>query len=82
MENCLSLIFEKRGASFLSLAVRRQIPPGRFLAKTSVTGLWHDVGNDKVRKKTLQVLRDVSGRLRTKQWQGNANLSISQAVEI
>ena len=42
--------------------VCRQTPPGRFLAKASATGLWHDVGDGKARKKTSQVLRDVSGR--------------------
>ena len=43
-------------------AVRHQTTPGRFLAKASATGLWHDVGDGNARKKTSQVLRDVSGR--------------------
>ena len=42
--------------------MRRQTPPGRFLAKASATGLWHDVGDGKAREKTSQALQDVSGR--------------------
>ena len=42
--------------------VRCHTPPDRFLAKASATGLWHDVGDGNARKKTSQVLRDVSDR--------------------
>lgn len=38
--------------------IRSLDPPGRFLARNSKTGLWHDIGDEKARDKTSQALRE------------------------
>ena len=45
-------------------AVRSLDPPGRFLDKDTVTGLWHDIGHKKAVEKTSQALRDGAAMLR------------------
>lgn len=45
-------------------AVRSLDPPGRFLDKDQVTGLWHDIGHKKAVEKTSQALRDGAAMLR------------------
>jgi hypothetical protein len=45
-------------------AVRSLDPPGRFLDKDTVTGLWHDIGHKKAVEKTSQALRDGAAILR------------------
>lgn len=45
-------------------AVRSLDPPGRFLDKDPVTGLWHDIGHKKAVEKTSQALRDGAAMLR------------------
>jgi hypothetical protein len=45
-------------------AVRSMNPPGRFLDKDSVTGLWSDIGDRKAIEKTSQALRDGAANLR------------------
>ena len=39
-------------------------PPGRFLDKDPVTGLWFDIGHKKAIEKTSQALRDGAAVLR------------------
>lgn len=39
-------------------------PPGRFLAKDSKTGNWHDIGDEKARDKTSQALRENAPSIR------------------
>jgi len=39
-------------------------PPGRFLARDSTTGLWHEIGYDKARDKTSQALREKAPLMR------------------
>ena len=41
-------------------AVRSMNPPGRFLERSFVTGLWYDVGDGKAVEKTSQTLREKS----------------------
>ena len=45
-------------------AVRSLNPPGRFLEKDPVTGLYHDIGDKKAIEKTSQALRDGAASLR------------------
>lgn len=45
-------------------AVRSLDPPGRFLDKDTITGLWHDIGHKKAVEKTSQALRDGAAMLR------------------
>lgn len=45
-------------------AVRSLDPPGRFLDKDTVMGLWHDIGHKKSVEKTSQALRDGAAMLR------------------
>jgi hypothetical protein len=45
-------------------AVRSLDPPGRFLDKDPLTGLWHDIGHKKAVEKTSQALRDGAAMLR------------------
>ena len=45
-------------------AVRSLDPPGRFLDKDPVSGLWHDIGHKKAVEKTSQALRDGAAMLR------------------
>jgi hypothetical protein len=45
-------------------AVRSLDPPGRFLDKDQLTGLWHDIGHKKAVEKTSQALRDGAAMLR------------------
>lgn len=45
-------------------AVRSLDPPGRFLEKDPVTGLWSDIGHKKAIEKTSQALRDGAAILR------------------
>ena len=45
-------------------AVRNQKPPGRFLAKDEVGGLWFDIGDQKAQEKTSQALREGAPRIR------------------
>lgn len=45
-------------------AVRSLDPPGRFLEKDPVTGLWNDIGQSKAIEKTSQCLRDGAASLR------------------
>lgn len=40
-------------------------PPGRFLEKDKETGLWHEVGDDLAKKKTIQALRENAKQIRT-----------------
>ena len=40
------------------LAVRSMNPPGRFLEKNPVTGLWADIGDERACEKASQRLRD------------------------
>jgi len=56
---------EKMGISrSIVQAVRSLDPPGRFLDKDTVTGLWHDIGHKKAVEKTSQALRDGAAMLR------------------
>jgi len=45
-------------------AVRRQNPPGRFLQRDDVTGLWSDIGDQRAREKTSQALREGAPNIR------------------
>jgi hypothetical protein len=45
-------------------AVRALDPPGRFLEKDRVTGLWAEIGHKKAIEKTSQALRDGAASLR------------------
>ncbi|CAB9511726.1 Nitrilase family, member 2 [Seminavis robusta] len=45
-------------------AVRSLKPPGRFLEKNPVTGMWSDIGDRKAIEKTSQALRDGAAGLR------------------
>lgn len=45
-------------------AIRSLDPPGRFLDKDPVTGLWFDIGHKKAIEKTSQALRDGAAVLR------------------
>ena len=45
-------------------AVRSLDPPGRFLDKNPLTGLWSDIGHKKAIEKTSQALRDGAATLR------------------
>ena len=45
-------------------AVRSMDPPGRFLEKNAVTGLYSDIGERKAIEKTSQALRDGAAKLR------------------
>ena len=45
-------------------AVRSQNPPGRFLQRDDVTGLWSDIGDQKAREKTSQALREGAPNIR------------------
>ena len=38
--------------------IRKQNPPGRFLAREDDNGLWHDIGDKKAVEKTAQALRE------------------------
>eukprot|EP00546_Thalassionema_frauenfeldii_P008110 CAMPEP_0178910832 /NCGR_PEP_ID=MMETSP0786-20121207/9321_1 /TAXON_ID=186022 /ORGANISM="Thalassionema frauenfeldii, Strain CCMP 1798" /LENGTH=678 /DNA_ID=CAMNT_0020583137 /DNA_START=148 /DNA_END=2181 /DNA_ORIENTATION=- len=44
--------------------IRSLKPPGRFLAKDSKTGNWHDIGDEKARDKTSQALRENAPSIR------------------
>lgn len=54
----------------VTLEILQQIeglnPPGRFIAQDSKTGLWHDVGIEKARKKIGQALRENAPAARKK----------------
>jgi len=45
-------------------AVRSLDPPGRFLEKNPISGLWSDIGHKKAVEKTSQALRDGAASLR------------------
>jgi hypothetical protein len=47
-------------------AVRNMDPPGRFLQQDPVTGLWHDIGDQRANEKTAQALREGAHKLRNK----------------
>ncbi|CAB9508938.1 hypothetical protein SEMRO_367_G127850.1 [Seminavis robusta] len=47
-------------------AVRNLDPPGRFLQRDPVTGLWNDIGDQRANEKTAQALREGAPKLRKK----------------
>lgn len=67
-QKVLYLHSSKRDKPFVSRgivrAVRAQNPPGRFLQKDELTGLWYDIGDQKAREKTSQALREGAPEIR------------------
>jgi len=68
----------KKGKSYISRElvqrVREMEPPGRFLKKDSVSGLWEDVGDEVAREKASQALRDAVSQ----KYDGPGNVSPHQ----
>ena len=63
---------KRRIAEEIVAKIRKQDPPGRFLAQNDEAGEWHDIGDIKAREKTLQALRENAPKVRRKMEEQNA----------
>lgn len=67
-KKCLYLHSSKRDKPSVSKgivqAIRNLDPPGRFLQRDELTGLWYDIGDQKAREKTSQALREGAPEIR------------------
>jgi hypothetical protein len=84
-KKCLYLHSSKRDKPSVSKgivqAIRSLNPPGRFLQRDELTGLWYDIGDQKAREKTSQALREGAPEIRKTLNPGAAPASVS-GVEI
>jgi hypothetical protein len=67
-KKCLYLHSSKRDKPSVSKgivqAIRNLNPPGRFLQRDELTGMWYDIGDQKAREKTSQALREGAPEIR------------------
>lgn len=82
-KKCLYLHSSKRDKPSVSKgivqAIRSLDPPGRFLQRDELTGLWYDIGDQKAREKTSQALREGAPEIRKTLNPGAAPASVSGA---
>jgi len=66
-------------AEFIVNYIKKLTPPGRFVKKDQLTGLWHEVSSDRAREKASQALREGAAAKRREQERELGNLQRSSS---